>query len=416
MSSYSSLLKKELINLLEARDRLVHAQEKNLCYKNVERLDLLQLVFDTIDEPIYIVDLETDKIIFANKKIEALFGPVIGEYCWERLQKGQSGPCSFCTNPKLIDKEGQPTGVHRSIYQNSFINRWFQCSDQATVWYDGRMVAIKTSVDVSVLKETALSMNRLLEQNMSLAQKIVSSIDNERRQLSQDLHDEIGQIGTAIKLNADFLLIEAKDAHFTDDQLRAVKDIVKLSEQFLATTRDISTHLNPRSMISHLTVQEMLQGLFDQWLSRNRSIKGSITFDFDLNMDLEISLKEALYRVMQEALTNISRHSRATQVSLLLSISRVRAKESEGSSGETDKNLLKENVIELTIGDNGVGFPDEINDCCLGLVYMYGRVTSLGGQLQKGVSPLGGAQIKVQLPTLCSQIRILKTDDSRTYR
>jgi len=368
---------------------------------DVEHLNLLQLVFDTIDEAIYMVDLESNKIIFGNKKVETLFGPAIGNYCWETLQKGQSGPCSFCTNPYLLDKNGQPTGVHQSTYQNGATEQWLQCSDQAFVWNDGRMVAIKTSVDVSKLKESALSMSLLLEQNKNLAQKIVSSIDDERLLLSQDLHDEIGQIGTAIKLNADFLLVEAESLDCSEEQLNAVKDIINLSEKFLTATQNISTHLNPRSMILHLTVREVLHSLFAEWLNRNRKTKATIVFDFNFSLNMDISSKEVLYRVLQEALTNISRHSKANEVSVVCSISTTRTKELEDSSDETNENLTKENIFVLTIGDNGVGFTSDFNDSCLGLVYMRSRVTSLGGQLQKGISPLGGAQIKVQLPTRC---------------
>lgn len=364
----------------------------------MDHLDLLKTVFDTIDEPIYIVDLETDRIVFANKKIETLFGSVLGEYCWESLQKGQKGPCSFCTNHYLIDNDGQPTGVHQSTYQNTFSNRWFQCSDQAFTWHDGRMVAIKTSVDVTELKESILSMTRLLNKNEKLARKIVASIDNERRQLSQYLHDEIGQIGTAIRLDADFLLVEAKKTQASDSQRNAIKDIVKLSTQFLDTIRGVSTELNPRSMILHLTIYEVLQGLFNEWLNRNRNLKGNITFNFNSNLDVGIAIKEALYRVMQETLTNISRHSKASQVSVLCSTIEIGTKESEENLSGLGKNHTQKTVLKLIIDDNGVGFPEEPNNCCLGLVYMEGRVKTLGGNFQKNVSSMGGAQIQVQVP------------------
>lgn len=402
MNSYGRLSKKELIKILESRDSALARRETtnvrqspDFCTDNESPAhpSLLKTVLNTIDEPIYIVDLESDRIIFANKKVDALYGPLLGEYCWNKLQEKQSGICEICTNHYLLDKKGHPTGVHQSMCQSTLTEKWFQCSDQAFEWEDGRMVAIKTAVDVSALKEATLSMHKLLEQNKNLTKNIVLSIDNERRCLSNDLHDEIGQLGTGIRLNADFLRLQE-----TGDKLAAADDIIRLSQQLLNTVRNISYRLNPRSLILNLTVYEMLQRLFGEWAKRNRNIDSNIDFDFDLNLDLNIALKEMLYRVMQEALTNVSRHAKATQVSVVCSVSKKDSKKSKSTPNNKEDIQPSTHFIDLTITDNGVGFPKKQNGACLGSIYMEERVNSLSGQLNKGMAPDGGAQIHVVVP------------------
>ncbi|GEM_PF-3105135 len=354
-------------------------------------LNLLQVVLNTIDEPIYIVDLVNDEIIFANKKIDELFGDVIGARCWETLQKGQDGPCHFCTNHYLVDKNSRPTGVYRSRYKNNLTESWYQCCDKAFKWTNGRMVAIKTSVDVTAIVESNLSVKKLFEQNRSLTQKALNLRDKERKQLSLDLHDELGQIGTAIKLNAEFLLAQEKVK--TTEENNALKDIVSLTSDFLKTTHNISNRLNPQTLISNLTISELLSELFEEWLLRNRKIKGGISFNIDHCLDscLGTNHKEILFRTLQEALTNISRHSKATQVTVSCNASKRDMDKVGSPKGATY-------IFKMKISDDGVGFPESTDSRNLGLTYMNERITSQRGNLSTGRSIMGGAEVLMQLP------------------
>jgi signal transduction histidine kinase len=394
MTSYSNLSKKELIGLLE-KNTLTALNNETQSDKSSDNT-LLKNVLDTIDEPIYIVDLMTEEIIFANKKIVELFGSVVGKKCWKVLQKGQSKVCNFCTNKHLLNDKNQPTGIRHSTYLNEMKKKWFQCRDQAMRWNDGRLVAVKTSVDVTALKNTTLSLSQLLEENKKLTQDIVIATDNERRQLSQDLHDEIGQIGTAIKLNADFLVTKINGVLASENEI--INDIILLSEQLLNTVRNISTRLNPRSIILDSTVNEMLQSLFSDWIKRNRNVTGQIIFNAEVDFDLPLGIKETLYRVIQEALTNITRHSEATEVKATLSIYKKEQQESTLITQKIVNTLGGGYIVDLIIFDNGCGFPKTLNSRCLGLKYMNERVRSLGGSLFREKSPTGGAQIHVQLP------------------
>ena len=69
----------------------------------------LVATLDTLDAIVYVADMETHKTLFVNQYALNIFGNVVGKTCWQALQAGQSGPCAFCTNPRLLDAAGEPT-------------------------------------------------------------------------------------------------------------------------------------------------------------------------------------------------------------------------------------------------------------------------------------------------------------------
>jgi len=401
MNNYSELSKKELVSLVEEYEanhtRLITANVGSSMRSEAFALNLLQLVLDTFDEMVYIVDLTSSIIILANKKTEELFGSVVGVRCWEKLQKGRTGVCDFCTNPKLLNSYKQPIGVCKTTLRSNVTNSWYQCSDQAFEWLDGSMVAIKTAVDVSELKDTTAKLDQQLKKNKLAMQEIVLLVEKERRQLSHDLHDEMGQIATAINLNAGYL----KNSQSIESSLHlaAIEDIEQLATGMLYTIRGASNRLNPRTYIQLLTVPDMLQGLFDEWSSRNPKVHGEIYFKVANTFDLNIELKETLYRLCQEALTNISKHANASRVEITYRLSE---KLEVGGVGVMDDKFLNidyNHLVELEILDNGIGFLEQYNKDSLGLKYMSERVQLHDGILYvEACAMLGGVKILAQFP------------------
>lgn len=353
---------------------------------SLSSVSLLQTVLDTVDEPIYIVNLASQVIVFANKKTEQLFGPVVGQRCWDKMQKKQSGVCEFCTNSFLLDANNNATGVYKSLYKNKLTNSWYQCSDQAFMWLDGEMVAIKTAVDVSDLKKTTATLDTLLKKNKTMTQELVLLVERERRKLSHNLHDEVGQIATAIKLNASFLAA-SKNARSIQHQA-ASDDIEQLATRLLTTVRGVSNRLNPREFIELLSVPDMLQGLFDEWGSRNLNICSNICFTGVTDIDIDADLKETLYRLGQESLTNVSKHAQARRVEVSYRVVKDSVDDMSGGYG-----------IELQISDDGVGLSRQSQNNSLGLKYMAERVGLHGGYLSiEPCSNLAGVKILARFP------------------
>lgn len=105
-------------------------------------------VMDSLDAHVYAADMETYELIFVNKYVREKFGDVAGKTCWKALQTGQDGPCTFCTNDKLLNADGEPIGPYVWEFQNTINDEWYQCHDQAIRWPDGRLVRLEIATNI----------------------------------------------------------------------------------------------------------------------------------------------------------------------------------------------------------------------------------------------------------------------------
>ena len=116
--------------------------------KVLSRSDHYQLlsVYDGIDECIYVADPETYELLYVNKKLEKLFGNVIGKKCYKVFQDSTS-PCPFCTNKHILGEKLGETYIWN--FQNKINKRWYHCIDRAVQWPDGRMVRCELAIDIT---------------------------------------------------------------------------------------------------------------------------------------------------------------------------------------------------------------------------------------------------------------------------
>ena len=110
----------------------------------------MHTVLDNINAAIYVADYETYELLFANKTLEDMMGGSLeGRLCYEALQ-GKNEPCEFCPKPKLLDENNKPTGeIYRWEENNKKLDRWFECSDAAIEWVDGRIVHMEYATDIT---------------------------------------------------------------------------------------------------------------------------------------------------------------------------------------------------------------------------------------------------------------------------
>ncbi len=123
----------------------------------------LLVVLDSIEAIIYVAAMDTYELLFINKYAKSVWGNITGKKCWEHIQAGQKGPCEFCTNDRLLDAEGRPTGVYRWEFKTRK-GRWFDCQDTALRWFDGRMVRLEMATDITGRKEMEEALRESEEQ------------------------------------------------------------------------------------------------------------------------------------------------------------------------------------------------------------------------------------------------------------
>ncbi len=114
----------------------------------------LLTVLNSIEAFIYIADMNTYDLLFVNEYgLNVWDKGIIGKKCWKVLQKNQEGPCSFCTNDKLLNEDGSPTGVYKWEFQNTKSGEWYECRDAAIRWPNGQMVRMEIATNITQRKK-----------------------------------------------------------------------------------------------------------------------------------------------------------------------------------------------------------------------------------------------------------------------
>jgi len=202
----------------------------------------------------------------------------------------------------------------------------------------------------------------------SLSQRLVESQEEERKKLSRELHDEVGQILTALRVQ----LGQIETSEPSDPHLGRAAELVDRS---LKTVRGMARGLRP-AMLDDLGLGPALK-----WLSRDFSKHAALDVEVEIEGEFENvndQVRTCIYRIAQEALTNCVKHSGASTVRVVL----------EESPGK----------ITLTVQDNGSGFTAAASNG-IGLLGMRERVAELGGEFAVVTTVAAGTLIQVKIPT-----------------
>ncbi|MGK5093410.1 response regulator [Deltaproteobacteria bacterium TL4] len=127
-------------------------------------LERFATIMNGLEAIIYVADMESYEILFLNQYTKNIFGDITGALCWQSLQAGQSAPCSFCTNPRLLNAEGHPTNGCRWEFKNTLIGHWYSIYDRAIEWMDNRIVRLTIAIDITERKQMEEELMRSKEQ------------------------------------------------------------------------------------------------------------------------------------------------------------------------------------------------------------------------------------------------------------
>ncbi|HUQ90265.1 MAG TPA: ATP-binding protein [Bryobacteraceae bacterium] len=241
----------------------------------------------------------------------------------------------------------------------------------------GLSMALFTSRKILRLESDAVERFREIESTRAglkhLSARLVQVQEEERRSISRELHDEVGQALSAMLVELRNLTagIPGRSDQEVVRHLHVIKGLV---EDSVGVVRNMALLLRP-SMLDDLGLIPALQWQARE-VSRRTTTDVTVTTEL-ISDDFPDEHKTCVYRVVQEALHNCSRHAQATTV-------RIRVRQSA-------------ECLQLSIQDDGLGF-DVKQSKGLGLVGIQERVTQLGGTFQVHSQPGAGAILTVELP------------------
>ncbi|HET7151565.1 MAG TPA: ATP-binding protein [Candidatus Acidoferrum sp.] len=209
-------------------------------------------------------------------------------------------------------------------------------------------------------------------QRSDLAQKLISTQESTLRHISRELHDEFGQVLTAI---GSMLRRAATQAGEGTPLLEDLKEVQEIAQSTLNNIRTLSQALHPV-----LLEEAGLESTLD-WYIPTVGRQAGIELHYEKSgkpFPVEPSAGVHIYRVLQEALNNVSRHSGARDAWIRLMY-----------SGDS---------LELEVEDHGAGFDGERNRRGIGLVAMRERAQLIGGTLAVTSRPQGGTQVRLRIP------------------
>ena len=257
--------------------------------------------------------------------------------------------------------------LRESIYQEGHgLLRW-------TVWLFCSCVALSLICASWAVQASAGLFRRLELQASQLTQmqyQFLETQENVARRFSHELHDELGQTLTAVKANLSAL-------RGPEGEQSRIADCRELVDQAIKDVREMSQLLRP-TILDDFGLEAALQSLCDSFSART-----GVSVGFSSNFSgqrLRDETETHLFRIAQEALTNVARHSKATTVAINLD--------------------QKGDKVTLKIHDNGAGFAfeEQRRPGGLGLAGMETRARGCGGHLTFSTAPGKGVQIEVACP------------------
>ena len=210
-------------------------------------------VLEGIDATVYVADMHSHEILFMNKHmIDAFGGDFTGRICYEAF-RGETAPCGHCTNDRLLDADGRPTGVCVWETKNPITGKWYINHDRAIRWLDGRMVRLQIASDVTIIKEMEQEQNRIEEQ-LKQAQKM-ESVGRLAGGVAHDFNNMLGAILGYTELG----MLEVSPA---DPIHGTLKDIQKAAQRSADLTRQLLAFARKQTVTPQvLDLNETVEGM-----------------------------------------------------------------------------------------------------------------------------------------------------------
>jgi len=352
----------------------------NSLQSNIRENQRLALIAQQTADAIVIHDLQS-KISFWNASAEKIFGytskEILGKSAYVLAAKAQEN--ELRKNFQLIHKGKNIHNIEtQRIKKNGEIVDVAISSsplvDPITHEIIGDICSMRDISEKKIAEESKLK----LEENRKFTQLIQSHIEDERRSLARELHDELGQYVSAIKIFASNISNKAKK--LSPEIEKNADSVISAANQIYDGMHSIIKQLRPSSL-DNLGLAETLKDTVNTWQKQYQDLEIHLSIKGDLS-HLNETLNINIYRIIQEAMNNVLKHSKAKVIKINLV-------------------LNKKGLLELNFSDDGQGMDlkkvDQTKN--FGILGMQERIQSLNGSFELISKKNQGTQILISVPT-----------------
>ncbi|MGX4641869.1 PAS domain-containing sensor histidine kinase [Massilia sp. SYSU DXS3249] len=321
---------------------------------------------------------ETSRIVLANPAAASMFGVSVQEMQGSPLARFIEAPHEHNGTPPDYFRLDGRAGRRGTDYAGTGLRpkgeRFAIEGSIADTMQDGHTLYTIILRDVSERQRVQRKLARSHDQLRQLSSALQTIREEERTHIARELHDDLGQLLASLRMDLT-LLHEA--CGNTPEALHLIKGMDGNLLTAITSLRRIATNLRPRAL-DEGGLFFALQGLRDDFVERHGIACTLLADETELRLDDAAST--AIFRIIQEALTNVARHAQATSVTLTLY--------------RIDHQLL------ITIRDDGRGIREEDMDKAesLGLIGMRERVWGLKGDISVSADEAPGTRIDIVLP------------------
>lgn len=338
-----------------------------------EQAALLELTQDSV----FVIDME-GKILFWSRGAEAMFGfskdRAIGQIAHELL-------CTEFPRPLAEIKETLMRAGHweGDLLKTAHDGRHITVSGRWALQWGKRDQApriLVISSDITERKRGEESLVLQREQLRALAERLQTVREEDRKKVARDLHDQIGQILTSIKMDLTWMTRHLPKSEV--ETLARVAESIQSINDGVKSVRTICSGLRP-GVLDDLGLAAAIEWQASEFASRNGILCNVSVPPVDLHLDGDRAT--ATFRIFQECLTNVIRHAQAKSVRVTLC--------------QEDENIV------LVVEDDGIGFIEtELSDSLssLGLLGMKERAQFCGGDVRISSSQGNGTKVIVRVP------------------
>lgn len=368
--------------------------------------DRLKGIMNSMDAIVYVTDMATNEILFVNDYTRAIFGDVVGKICWQALQVGQAGPCSFCTTPRLLDKEGLPVGVISWEFRNTVNGHWYDIRDRATIWENGRLVRIEIATDITHRKEMEADLQQAKEVLEERVQERTAELE---RTYSQLLHAEkltaVGKLAASVAHEFNNPLfgirnvlkglqrrvaMEEEDRELLDMAIREcdrVRDLIISLQQFNRPSTGVFTMVDVNQAI-----KEMLLFYQNKFSKRHTMVETELAPDLPSIEAVEDQVKQVLLNLLTNAEETVAEETGVIRFRTACGPDSIVIDCEDNGSGirEEDIKHIFEPFFTTKSAVKGTG---------LGLSVSYGIIRRHGGYITVNSTPGRGSTFSITLPT-----------------